>query len=159
MAVKDKAPSLIDLLSKATAADLANLDQQIAEKESALAEATKNLEADLASLKALRKVIDVKLNGKPERKKPVRKAKGSVLVPQERPAYHNGDSVGHEEAGLASKIVGLITRDGPLSPQALAIKLGRSPQGINMSVTKMSSMFKRLSDGRIALPNHEEDED
>jgi hypothetical protein len=73
--VKTKAPSLLDMLAKAGAGDLAEIDEQIATKQAELDALSKKLVDELAGLLQLRKVVNIRVNGKPPRKKPERKAK------------------------------------------------------------------------------------
>lgn len=64
--------SILDVLNAATETDLEAIDARIAELEAAI----QQHEATILSLKSVRRTIDIKLHGKPERKKPVRKVKG-----------------------------------------------------------------------------------
>jgi hypothetical protein len=154
---KDRKPNLIEVLSTASEADLLEIDDQIAAKEKELAETTKALEGELAALQYLRRVVDVKLHGKPERKQRQAKAKAA-------PAPHaasNGDrnEIEPMHAALASQIVGLITKEGPITPEVIARKLDRTPQGVRMAITKAGGLFKRMSGDRVGLPGSRESED
>lgn len=146
---KEQKPSLVDLVAKATAADLAVIDEQITARETELAEATARIGGELGSLKALRRVIDIKLHGKPQRKtRQPRKAQAPAAT-----SHASGDA----PTGLQSEIIGFITLNGPGFPEAIGRKLDRPAQAIACSVSKRPDLLKKLSDGRIALANHEED--
>lgn len=162
-ATKDRTPSLLDLIGRATEADLSAIDEQIAEKQNELDAATHALQADLDSLRQLRRLIDVKLHGKPARKKTQRKGRGGNGQPTD-PADDARSAVveravGAHEAALASKIVDLITREGPMTDIVIARKLDRTPQGIRMALTKSAALFRRLPDARVALPGARIEED
>lgn len=159
---KDPKPSLVELVAKATEADLASIDEQITAKEAELADATRRIGGELDALKALRKVVDVKLHGKPQRKP--RQAKAASHKSNGEPnGFRSGPPAPsrvavHSDTTLASEIIGAINLHGPLLPDTLARKLDRSPVGIKMAVGK-SDHLKLLSDGRVALANHDESDD
>jgi hypothetical protein len=158
MATKTSQPTLLDLMARATAADLAEIDQQIAAKETELAEAEKRIGGELDALKQLRKVVDVKLNGKPARKKPERKAKAGVSAASSGNG-HAGNGAGpinRLNDGLAGDIVACIKLHGAAFPAAIGRKLDRTEQAVNMSVTKRPDLLKRLSSGQIGLADHDE---
>lgn len=126
-----KQPSLVDLLARASVADLAGIDQQIAAKQADLDAATKKLGDELDALKAIRKVIDIKLNGKPPRK--VRQPKASTTDPVNRLPSSNGNGSGYtpgtqvdrEAAGITVQSISAILKScGACSPYTIARKLG-----------------------------------
>ena len=163
MSAKDKSPSLVDLVAKATEADLASIDEQIKAKESELDEATKRIGGELDALKSLRKVIDLKLHGKPERKKRQPAVKltqnGNGHEPDgfRLPPPAKSRIVTAHEGALASEIIGHVTLHGPGFPAAIARKLDRTETGVKMAVSK-SDGLKTLADGRVALSTHDESE-
>lgn len=149
MSKRTEEPDLIDLLAKASEADLAKLDTRITDKQAELDAITMRIGGELSALQSLRKVLDIKLHGKPARKKPERKAKAASATTA---------TVEHgAPTGLAADIVACIQVHGPAFPAAIGRKLDRTEQAINMSVTKRPDLLKRLSDERIALADHEED--
>jgi hypothetical protein len=166
-------PKLLDLVAKAGESDLAEIDQQIADQEATLADFTKKAEGDISALKALRKVINIKLHGRPPRKPHVRKAKGSNppqdgphayrQPPSARPGLAVGPAVGSGggavDGTISSRVKNLLMLHGPLSVQALSVKLACSPQAIAMAVTKSPHSFKRLNDGRVAPSNYDDSDD
>lgn len=126
---------LLDLLDKATAADLADIDQHIAEHQ-----------ANIDRLSAVRKLIDIKVNGKPEHwtkrgpKKPKAAAAPSV----------NGVSAPPPPAGsiMAERrkaIAQLLGKEGPMSGMVICNRLG-IPTG-SMTAILTCEWFKQSSEG------------
>lgn len=106
---KDRKPNLLDVLSTASEADLQEINAQIEAKEKELADTTKAIEAELAALRQLARVVDVKLHGKPARK--VRQPKAAKAAPAAPVATAvERDGLEPMHAALASQIVALITR-------------------------------------------------
>lgn len=124
---KDTAkPSLLDVLEKATTEDLDAVREQIAEHEK-----------QLDSLRAVEKLLNIRINGKPERKKPVRKA-----------AAGNAEPGGQMQAtGLAQKILDLVLSRGPCQPSTAARLLEVSEQAVRIAVGK--SVLLNYEDGKI----------
>lgn len=156
---KDRKPNLIEVLSTAGESDLLEIDAQIEAKEKELADTTKALEGELAALQYLRRVVDVKLHGKPARKQRQAKAAKAGPSPAQAPAGPDRDGLEPMHAALASQIVALITKEGPITPETIARKLDRTPQGVRMAITKAGGLFKRMSGDRVGLPGSRESED
>lgn len=146
MATKTQQPSLVDLLNKATAADLADIDQQIADKQSELDEATKQLITDLESLKAVRKVIDIRVNGKPARKKrEPRKAAGDKGVSQSAASAP-------ASSDLLARIIQIIHGCGPCTSYTISKKLGDTSEYlVRNALIKSKDKFTRNDDGTWEL--------
>ena len=73
MAKKSAATELIACLARACADDLGVVDATIAKLEAELATLVADKKKAIDSLRAVRKTIDLAVNGKPARKTPVRK--------------------------------------------------------------------------------------
>ena len=137
MSKKDTEPDLIDLLAKASAADLAKLDARIADKESELAAVAARIGGELESLKSLRKVIDVKLNGKPARKKPERKAKSAAATTFTQPS---------ENGTVRDRIYDYLSKqDRPVRPALIAVAVGCSEPSAYAAVKH--EWFRKTPDG------------
>ncbi len=83
-AAESKSGNMLLWLANATTADLAEIDQEIAKVQGEIDAVLAKHKGRLASLQSLRKVIDLKVNGAKERKKPTRKAasKSDVAIAQ-----------------------------------------------------------------------------
>ena len=134
MAKRTSAAALLEQLEACGEATLAELDEQIAAEEQQLAELTSKREAKIAALKSVRKVIDVKVNGKPARKKPQRKAEGEE---------------GTGEKTLKERLYDLIVEKGPLRPAEAARELDCTASGI--SSTLKCGWFEKNDDGQIMI--------
>lgn len=135
-------PSLVDLLKRAGAADLADIDQQIAAKQAELDEATKRIGGELDALKVIRKVLDVKINGKP-----ARAPKGSRKAAKGAAA---GQSIsGQPGESPADKIAKVLRDCGPCMPATIAKKLGGEHllHGVSITLGKNKDRFIKEDDG------------
>jgi predicted PP-loop superfamily ATPase len=148
-----KTLGLVEMVGRATEEDLAAIDQTIADKKSAMDATVKQLGDEIASLEALRKVLDIKLHGK-QKKTWSRKKKESAAAPSASAATPN-DSFA---AQLASKVQ-LISRNGPMLTDTIARKLGETQAAVVGAITKHPSQFKSIGGGRIALPGFREPDD
>lgn len=110
-------PAILEAIQQASAADLDNIDVRIEE-----------LTKELESLREVRRVIEVRLNGKPKAK---RGEKKGLAAP------------------VADRLYEYILAHGPQTPYDLAEKLGLSIQGIGVAAAR-SGWFTRV-DGRIAV--------
>jgi hypothetical protein len=131
-------PTLVDLVSKASAGDLAILYHHIATKESELAEVRKGLEGEIAALVALRKVIDFKVNGKPVRQK---RAMGARKGRPPKDAT-GGGAPDQDNITLASRVKNLLTAHGPLEEGLIATKLNVPLTSLRQSIGRCAHMFK-----------------
>lgn len=144
-AAKQKQASLVDLLAKVSVADLADIDQQIAAKQAELDEANKRIGGELDALKTIRKVIDIKLNGKPARKK--REPKAAKAEPVNRLPSANGN--GHDGTSPVERIRQVLKDCGPCLPATIAKKLGGEHLLHSVSITlgKNKDKFMREDNG------------
>lgn len=126
------ADSIMETLGAATADDLATIDDRIGE-----------LQKEIDSLSVVRKLIDVKLNGKPKRKSPSKAKSNGQAAPTTEKASG--------QMPLDMQIRGLIKEQGcPLVPDAIARALGVSLQAVAVSAGKSNSLEK-TPDGKITL--------
>lgn len=116
MSAKEQAAGLLEALKAAGQSDLDQIRGRIAEL-------TKELEA----LKAAEKLLDVRINGKPE------KVKRSPAGPK-----------------LAERVYELIAKAGPGTVQQIALKLSTTPAAIGMCVAR-SNWFTKLDSGKICI--------
>ncbi len=147
-----ESPTLLDMVNAATADDLAQIDQKITSAEADLSQTVAKAEAEIASLKSLRRVIDIKINGKPARKK--REAKASS--PGEPAA---GASGSNGQVLLIDRVMFVIKQHGPTFPAGIGRKLDVTEAAVNQAVTlgiRGGKKIKALADGRIALSAHTE---
>lgn len=139
--------SLVDLLNKASASDLADIDQQIAAKQTELDEATKKIGGQLDSLKAIRKVLDLRINGKPARKKREPKSSPVNRLPSVNGNGH-GRAVDRDAAGITVQSVAEILKScGPCSPYTIAKKLGPPATDYLVRTFLMQHKDKFMSEG------------
>ncbi|MBE3131535.1 MAG: hypothetical protein IMZ54_12585 [Acidobacteria bacterium] len=126
------AVDLVEALKKATGADLA-----------AVRERRETAEKEVESLKAVERILDVRINGKQKRK-----------APQPKAASGGGNAAGAKEkfspGELVERIFDVITEDGPQTAAEIAQKLGSSPQAVGVTAAK-SPWFDRLDDGTWAI--------
>lgn len=112
--------NVIDAIRNATADDLAEIDQRISD-----------LTGELESLKAARKIIDTRINGKTER------------TSGEKPARISSED-------LAQKVFDCVTTNGPGTPRAIALKLGVTPIAVGKAAAK-SGWFEKDEHGRLLV--------
>jgi hypothetical protein len=139
---KTTQPSLVELLKKATASDLSDIDAQITEKQAELDEATKRIGGELDALKVIRKVLDVKINGKPPRA-----PKGSKNAAKATAACQPVSSQVGESP--ADKIAKVLKDCGPCRPATIAKKLGGEHllHGVAITLGKNKDRFIKEEDG------------
>lgn len=109
---KTSKPSILDLLAEVSEADLEIIDEKI----TALTTDIANIQAEIDSLRVVRKTVDVKLHGKPERKKPVRKAKAGATA-ADKPQ-------GDDDADRNRIYDWLANQGGPCKPGVIDAALG-----------------------------------
>ena len=117
---------LIDAITSANQEDLDQLDEQIAE-----------CEKTLAALKSARQVIDRRLNGVKKREA---RAKAS-------PAK----STDKGEPKLADRIYDLLSKEGPLTVEKIAYKLGVKKAAVGASLHHAAEWFNRLPMGQVEI--------
>ncbi len=146
---KTAQPSLVDLLKKATAADLADIDQQIAAKQAELDEATKLIGGELDALKVIRKVLDVKINGKPARQpRGAKKVARQERVNRLPSSNGNGQHVDRDAAGITVQSVSEILKScGACSPYTIAKKLGTPATAYLVGTFLQKNKDKFMSEG------------
>ncbi len=110
---KTAKPSILDVFADATDDDLVTIDERIA----SLSGDIKKLQDEITALGIMRKTISVKLHGKPERKKPVRKAKTATAPPA-------SDKSATDDDADRSKIYDwLADQKGPCKPGVIGAAL------------------------------------
>lgn len=125
-------PRLIDFVTNATAADLAEIDQEIATVRGPIDQEVGALRGQLSALQALRKVIDLKVNGK--------KAKGTgqkATNAAAKTAFHNGQR---------AKVAALLGKEGPLLASVISNRLG-IPDGRALIPVLKCDWFEATSSG------------
>lgn len=125
------------LLAGATAADMAEIDQQIAGVNARYDELLAAQKSELSSLKALRKLIDLRLNGPKQRKAP-------------KPRQPGGAPGGAMIKARRNAIARLLAREGAMPTMSIASRCD-IPEGSIGAVLKCdwflaSSAGYRLTD-------------
>lgn len=143
---KTVATSIIEQLAHAGADDLTQLETIVASQEAELAELVAERRKSIDALLALAKILSLKINGKPPRKKPVRKVKPMSGGKQDEGGESQGD--GLAPAG-AQRILDCIMSHGPGTPADIARKIGKTEQQINMCLAKSRHLFEVIEGGRI----------
>lgn len=124
-------PTLLEALNYVDAGQLEEIDQRIAA-----------LDKERESLVAARKIIDIKLNGKPERAKPQRKAKANAPV--------SGKAYSESDEELRDQVYSILTQaKRPLKPAAIAAEIGISGQKVGQ-LTNHEWFIKDIDGIRIA---------
>jgi hypothetical protein len=122
---------LIELLTNASDADLSAITERIGQVERELEDTTKRLRGELDGLRLLKKSIEWRLHGKPQRKVPSgpsKKKKGEV----------------------ATGMYDLIAAEGSLPPKVIAQRLGIKPATAGV-VAATCEWFKRLPSGDVDI--------
>lgn len=113
---KESKLSVVDSITGATAADLAAIDESITDLQSKITD----LDNTIASLRAIRRAIDVRLNGKkpraPRSDKKKALAKGADKVTT---------TIG-VDGDLAHRIFDLVSKQGPMGMAAIALSVNAS---------------------------------
>lgn len=119
--------SLIEAIRSATAEDLDAIDAEIVE-----------LERQLAALREARKVVDLAVNGRPER---------GTRRPREAadPADSATERLPDSDRGA---IRDLLAEAGPLGTEEIGVRL-RISRAKAAALTRNHPWFRRLEDGRI----------
>lgn len=113
-------PSLVDQILFATEADLQAIDDQITAITDEICEKQKTVDG----FRAIRKAIEIRINGKPERKK-----------------REPGD--GTPKPQVTDIIFDLLTKEGSMPVPAIAERLGKSPAVIGMAIGRKAEWFVR----------------
>lgn len=116
MSAKPQTAPLFEMIQKATAADLAQLDEKI----EAMQATARQHQGEIDRLASLRKTINILVNGKPERKKNEKKA------PKATPGGGNSDSLSDRRI----KIAKLLSKHGATKPAQLASDLATSQANV-----------------------------
>lgn len=128
---KDSPPSLVDAVQKASAKDLESIDATVGEMREKQAEIQRTIDG----LLAIRKAIDIRLNGKPKRemKKKLKQPSSVATAIASRVADEGGD-VEAEKQKWRQKIYDYLDRaKRPMKPAVIAAYLnidGRSVLGL-----------------------------
>lgn len=133
---KDKTADALAVLQSLT---LGDIDAQIQDVETRIREFCGPLEKQLDSLRQLRRVIDLRENGKPARKprdKPVRTASSDA-------------SSGTSGGMIAQRARTYLLANGPMKVASLASALGVEYQSVYAVLTK--SPFKKLNTGEYGV--------
>jgi len=130
-----KQSKLLSALQEASAEDLAALDQEIESLEQELASLTAEHHKRIDALRAARRLIDIQLNGIPQRKPRVKREPGSKRAGR-APAvreHHDDDqeiadepvtSGGTSEDRMADRVYELVEDEGPLAVSTIASRFG-----------------------------------
>lgn len=129
--------NLIEALQAATAEDLADIDARITAVRDKIEATLRAQRGELDALLAARKLIDLRINGRPS--KAVKGAAKKGASP--------ADGGGSE---LACAIHDLLTKEGSLPVAAIAQRLGKTNAAIGVCVAR-SSWFSRTSDGDVQI--------
>lgn len=113
--------SLVDAIQNAGESDLLEVESRI-----------KALTNELKSLRVVQKVIQRKLNGKPER------------------AKNSGSKANKEPSELAQSIYDLLDKEGSMPTPAIAAQLGVSGQAVGACVSRSNWFDKRNGEVHIA---------
>lgn len=121
MAAKE-VPSLVDAVQKASAKDLAAIDATIGD----LQEKQQEIQRTIDGLTAIRKAIDIRINGKPPRAERKPKAKPSTAAAAiARATASDGDDEDSDRAKDRQKIYDYLHRIGrPTKPSLIGAATG-----------------------------------
>lgn len=108
--------SLLQAFAEAGEPELAEVDQQI-----------DKLEAELETLRVIRRAIDIRLHGKQKRRSPTKKR-------DQKPSS--------DDASIAGKVHDYIFKHGPALAGVIAKSLGCSPQAVGVAA-KQSGWFEQ----------------
>ncbi|HWA99414.1 MAG TPA: hypothetical protein VG713_13020 [Pirellulales bacterium] len=145
-------PSIVELFSQANEADLVDIDSRIA----VLEEQRAGIDKQIDSLRTVRRVIDVKLNGKPARvQRQQRKNKTTAVG---RPAAQEQDD-GSDD--LFDRIKVYLEHAGETSAPKLAAELGVSVPTVQKRLNRGQEMkvFARGLRGWCVRPGTRDDDD
>ena len=117
MAKAEHKPSIVELIKSATDADLEAIDAEILERRNQIAK----LDDEVYALKAMRRTIEVKLHGKPERKKPQRKPQAS----------NQAAAAGEDNDRDRQRIHDYLSKHGPTKTGTIGDALGLHPRRVH----------------------------
>lgn len=123
MSTKPTSTSLVDQILFATESDLQAIDERITAIADEIAEKQRTVEG----FRAIRKAIEIRINGKPERKK--------------REPGESGNGVA--KVMLYDAIFDLLTKEGSMPVPAIAERLGKPAAVIGMAIGRKSEWFRR----------------
>lgn len=121
MTEKKNTKSLLDSIMSATADDLQDIDERITAIIDEIAEKQKAV----TGLQAIRKVVDIRVNGKAPRKSP---------TPRED---------GPPKPQVSDAVYDLLMKEGSMPVPAIAERLGKTPAVIGMAIGRKSEWFVR----------------
>lgn len=135
MSEKPTSPSLVDQILFATEADLQAIDEQITAITDEIAEKQRTVDG----FRAIRKAIEIRLNGKPERKKPERSAGGAVAT----------NDAGGKRVKLIERVYALLMSEGSMPLPAIAERVGSTPGSVSGTIA--GSDWFELRDGEVHI--------
>ena len=144
---------IVTLLEQASEDTLVDLEARIKAKQEALDAHIRKAEGEIGALELLRRTVDIKLHGKPLRKKHERKAKTTQPAPATSPAVGGWPKPG----SVSEMVVDIIRRHGPGTAESIGGKLGMSPGSVNMAMAHSNGKLIKLANHKIALAGTEED--
>lgn len=126
-----KKPSILDALATVTAEDLKQLDDEIAA-----------LRRKLDTLEEARKLVNVAVNGKPERVKPGTK----------KPKAADGAAGKPDASSTAAKVAACLMKSGVTSIAKIGEKMGVSYQTVYGAVRANPDSFQQTAQGIVLTP-------
>lgn len=132
-------PTLLDLVLTADGKELEVIDKKIAEKQAIVDEA----QGEVNKLKALRKTIDILVNGKPERKKREAKKKSAKFPPPSADVTNSAED-------RRKRIALYLNEHGATRVHELAIQLKEEIANVNYSVS--NGYFTKTERGVVMTP-------
>lgn len=153
---KSREPSFVDALARVSHADLEEIDRQIVEKQQALEDVTRVLDQELDALRLARKVIDVKLHGKPK-KTWSRRGKQAAGDEAEGEQVTNSEpeEPADEPKSLADRIQEVIELRGPMTTSRIAQYLCKSEQAVRISIGRNPGRFEINDDDEWVVKEQE----
>lgn len=132
---------MLGLLAKAGEKELAEIDEIIAAREAELAEYCQKKQGEIDSLREIRKVCDIRLNGKPQRGR-------------WRRTDADSDTAGIPTATvqrLADWIAQRLEERGPQTTSELAIARSASESAIRIAIGKAKGRFEMDDEERWSV--------
>lgn len=136
MAKELKVMGVVEAVLQADADALAEIDSKIGDIEASIASQQREIEG----LRMIRRAIDVRLNGKPERKQRQPREK-KVKVAEPASGFEKANRTGDDEK-LSQRIYDLLHAEGSMPIQAIAERLGVRAAVAGMCVAT-SNWFER----------------
>lgn len=129
---------LLEALAEATAEDLEKIDEQVEQLETELDELVAEKRKRIDALKGARKVIDVAINGMPQRKKSQRKKATHRVAP-------STGSDGSDKK-ISDRIFEYVSANGPTPMDQLAELLGTSTRAVAVCAATCKVLFRNGDD-------------